>query len=55
LTFGHDVVLLVEILLQSTRVQRQFEIPTNHYWNMILDELIDLDEERLTSLEVLMK
>jgi uncharacterized protein (UPF0333 family) len=31
LTFGHDVVLPVEILLQSTRVQRQFEIPANDY------------------------
>jgi len=55
LTFGHDVVLPVEILLQSTRIQRQFEIPTNHYWNMMLDELVDLDEERLTTLEVLAK
>jgi len=50
LTFGHDAVLPVEILLQSTRSQRQFEIPTNHCWNMILDDLVDLDEERLTSL-----
>jgi hypothetical protein len=55
LAFGHDVVLPVKILLQSTRVQRQFEIPTNHYWNMILDELVDLDEERLMALEVLTK
>jgi hypothetical protein len=55
LTFGHDAVLPVEILLQSTRVQRQFEIPTSHYWNMILDELVDLDEERLMALEVLTK
>ncbi|XP_024632806.1 protein NYNRIN-like [Medicago truncatula] len=55
LAFGHDVVLPVEILLQSTRIQRQFEIPTNHYWNMILDELVDLDEERLMTLEVLTK
>jgi hypothetical protein len=55
LTFGHDVVLPFEILLQSTRVQRQFNIPTNHYWDMILDELVDLDEERLMTLEVLMK
>jgi len=55
LTFGHDALLLVEILLQLTRIQRQFEIPTNHYWNMILDELVDLDEERLTTLEVLTK
>ncbi|XP_039688612.1 uncharacterized protein [Medicago truncatula] len=43
----------VEILLQSTRIQRQCEIPVNHYWNMVMDELIDLDEERLTALEVL--
>lgn len=55
LTFGHDAVLPVEILLQSTRVQRQFEIPTNHFWNMVLDELVDVDEERLTALEVLTK
>jgi len=55
LTFGHDAVLPVEILLQSTRIYRQFEIPTNHYWNMMLDELVDLDEERWTALEVLAK
>ncbi|XP_024630516.1 uncharacterized protein [Medicago truncatula] len=53
LTFGHDAVLPVEILLQSTRIQRQCEILINHYWDMVMDELIDLDEERLTALEVL--
>ncbi|XP_039682952.1 uncharacterized protein [Medicago truncatula] len=31
LTFGHDAVLPVEILLQSVRIQRQCEIPVNHY------------------------
>jgi len=55
LTFGYDAVLPVEVLLQSTRIQRQFEIPTNHYWNMMLDELVDLDEARWTTLEVLAK
>jgi len=55
LTFVHDVVLPVKICLESTRIQRQCEIPTNHYWNMILDELVDLDEERLMALEVLTK
>ena len=55
LMFGHDVVSPVEILLQSIRIHRQFEIPTHHYWNMMLDELIDLDEERWTALEVLAK
>ena len=44
LTFGHDAVLPVEICLQSTRIQRQCKVPTNHYWNMILNKLIDLDK-----------
>jgi len=41
LTFGHDVVLPAEICLQSTRVQRQHKIHVNHYWNMVLDELVN--------------
>ncbi|XP_050896914.1 uncharacterized protein LOC127103725 [Lathyrus oleraceus] len=53
LTFGHDVVLPVEIHLQSTRIQRPSEIPTKPYWSMMLDELVDLDEERLNALELL--
>ncbi|XP_050919286.1 uncharacterized protein LOC127136808 [Lathyrus oleraceus] len=31
LTFGHDAVLLVEIYLQSVRIQRQGEIPSDLY------------------------
>ncbi|XP_050877145.1 uncharacterized protein LOC127080899 [Lathyrus oleraceus] len=53
LTFGHDGVLPVEIYLQSTRIQRHHEIPSESYWNMMLDELVDLDEERLNALELL--
>ncbi|XP_050909429.1 uncharacterized protein LOC127123233 [Lathyrus oleraceus] len=53
LTFGHDVVLLVEIHLQSTRIQRHHEIPTESFWSMMLDELVDLDGERLNALELL--
>ncbi|XP_050916266.1 uncharacterized protein LOC127131381 [Lathyrus oleraceus] len=53
LTFGHDAVLLVEVYLQSTRIQRHHEIPSESYWNMMLDELVDLDEERLKALELL--
>ncbi|KAK2442753.1 protein NYNRIN [Trifolium repens] len=53
LTYGHDAVLPVEIHLQSARVQRQMEIPLDHYYQMMSDELIDLDEERLNALEVL--
>jgi len=55
LAYGHDVVLPVEISLQSTRIQKQCEIQLNHYWNMMIDELVDLDEEILTALEVLPK
>ena len=30
-------------------------IPIDHYWKMMSDELVDLDEERLRALEVLTK
>ncbi|XP_050897537.1 uncharacterized protein LOC127104395 [Lathyrus oleraceus] len=53
LTFGHDAVLPVEIYLQSVRIQRQGEIPSDLYWEMMINELVDLDEERLHVLEVL--
>ncbi|XP_045797646.1 uncharacterized protein LOC123891803 [Trifolium pratense] len=53
LTYGHDAVLQVEIYLQSIRIQRQMEIPTDHYWSMMFDELVDLDEERLRALDTL--
>ncbi|CAJ2646963.1 unnamed protein product [Trifolium pratense] len=43
----------VEIYLQSIRIQRQMEIPTDHYWSMMFDELVDLDEERLRALDTL--
>ncbi|XP_050889599.1 uncharacterized protein LOC127094873 [Lathyrus oleraceus] len=53
LSYGHDVVLAVEIYLQSTIVQRQSEIPYESYWNTMLDELVDLDGERFNALEIL--
>lgn len=31
LTYGHDVVLPIKIYLQSTRIQRQNKIPSEHY------------------------
>ncbi|WJX50210.1 hypothetical protein P8452_36545 [Trifolium repens] len=55
LTYGHDAVLPVEIHLQSVRIQRQAEISRNHYWDMMLDELVDLDEERIKALEMLIR
>ncbi|XP_050916486.1 uncharacterized protein LOC127131615 [Lathyrus oleraceus] len=53
MTFGHDDVLPVEIHLESKRIQRYHEIPIESYWSMMLDELVDLDEERLKALELL--
>ena len=52
LTFGHDAVLPVEIHLQSVRIQRQNEIPSALYWEMMMNEL---DEVRLHALEILMR
>ncbi|XP_050916490.1 uncharacterized protein LOC127131618 [Lathyrus oleraceus] len=45
--------VIIEIHLQSIRIQRHYEIPTDSYWSMMLDELVDLDEERLNALELL--
>ena len=45
LTFGFDAVLPIEIYLQSVRIQRQEEIPSDLYWEMMMDELVDLDEK----------
>ncbi|XP_050888197.1 uncharacterized protein LOC127093327 [Lathyrus oleraceus] len=53
LTFGHDAVLPVEIYLQSVRIQRQGEIPFDLYWEVMMNEPVDLDEESLHALEVL--
>jgi hypothetical protein len=55
LTFGHDAVLPVEIYLQSAKVQKQMEIPTDQYWNKMLDEMVDVDERRSMALEVLLR
>ena len=53
LTYGQDVVLLVERHVQSVRIQRQHEIPSEDYWKMMTDELVDLDEERMLALNAL--
>lgn len=54
-TYGYDVVLPIEIHLQSDRGQRQFEISTENYWGMMFDKVVDLDEERLASLDILIR
>lgn len=37
--------------MQSTRIQRQNEIPYENYWDMMLDELVNLDDKRLVALD----
>lgn len=53
LTFGHDAILPLGICLHSVRVQRQNDIQSEQYWEMMFDELVDLDEERLAAMETL--
>ncbi|XP_050914993.1 uncharacterized protein LOC127129936 [Lathyrus oleraceus] len=55
LTFGHDTILPAEICLQSVRVQRQYDLQPKQYWNMIYDELADLNEERLVTVKMLIR
>lgn len=55
LTFGHDVVLPVEICLQSVKVQHQNDIHSEQYWELMFDELTDLDEDRLAVIDVLIR
>ncbi|XP_050890635.1 uncharacterized protein LOC127096054 [Lathyrus oleraceus] len=55
LTYGHEFVFPIEIYLQLVRIQRQGEIPSDHYWSMMLDEMVDLDEEKLVALDMLIR
>ncbi|XP_050895312.1 uncharacterized protein LOC127101929 [Lathyrus oleraceus] len=55
LTYGHDVVLPIEICLQSVRVQLQKDIQSEQYWELMFDKLTDLDEQRLVVMEVLIR
>ena len=51
LVYGHDAMLLVEISLGSVRIQKQDELPVEHYWDLMFDELNELSDERLIALE----
>lgn len=55
LTYGQEAVLPADVYLQSCRIQRQEEILSEDYMNMMLDELVDLDEERLLALDALIR
>lgn len=55
LTFGHNAVLPTKICLQSVRIQRKNEIPSNHFWSMMMDKLVILGGERLLALDALIR
>lgn len=55
LVYSHDAILPLEIHLQKVRIQRQIKVLTEYYWGMMLDELSDLDEKRLTALDILIR
>lgn len=48
-------MLSAKIHLQSVRIQRQGKIPAYHYWSIMMDELVDLDEEKSTDLDMLIR
>ncbi|XP_020209336.1 protein NYNRIN [Cajanus cajan] len=51
LVYGHEAVLPIDINLQSVQVQRQNELPVKDYWNLMYDELMRLDDERMTAMQ----
>nr|KYP42717.1 Pro-Pol polyprotein [Cajanus cajan] len=51
LVYGHEAVLPIDINLQSVQVQRQNELPVEDYWNLMYDELIRLDDERMIAMQ----
>ncbi|XP_050896211.1 uncharacterized protein LOC127102939 [Lathyrus oleraceus] len=55
IVYGNDAVLPVEIQVQAVRTQRQYEIPSEDYWSMMTDGLVDVDEERMLALDSLQR
>nr|KYP72165.1 Transposon Ty3-G Gag-Pol polyprotein [Cajanus cajan] len=55
LVYGHDAILPLDINSQSIHVQKQNDLPIEDYWNLMYDELIFLDEERLIALQSLVQ
>nr|KYP40711.1 Uncharacterized protein Mb2253c family [Cajanus cajan] len=51
LVYGHEAILPIDINLQSIHIQKQNELPIDDYWNLMYDELISLEEERLIVLQ----
>ncbi|XP_050896424.1 uncharacterized protein LOC127103192 [Lathyrus oleraceus] len=55
LVYGHEIMLPLDIYLHLVRIQRQFEIPIEFYFGMMFDKLAQLDEDKLTALDILVR
>nr|KYP75379.1 Pro-Pol polyprotein [Cajanus cajan] len=51
LVYGQKAILPIDINLQSIHIQKQNDLPIEYYWNLMYDELISLEEERLLALQ----
>nr|KYP61229.1 Pro-Pol polyprotein [Cajanus cajan] len=51
LVYRHETILPIDINLQSIHIQKQNDLPIEDYWNLMYDELISLEEERLLALQ----
>ncbi|XP_043717492.1 uncharacterized protein LOC122665409 [Telopea speciosissima] len=51
LTFGHDAILPMEVIVKSLGVAKHFDMPLGQYRDSMMAELDDLDEERLLALD----
>lgn len=51
LTYGHDVVLPMEVVVQSLKIAVQNQLTCDKFAQSMLIELGDLDESRLDALD----
>ncbi|XP_052110376.1 uncharacterized protein LOC127741622 [Arachis duranensis] len=51
LVYGHDEMLPLEINLNTLRVSKHNDFPVDDYWNVVFDELNELDSERILALD----
>ncbi|WCJ18269.1 hypothetical protein M5689_000637 [Euphorbia peplus] len=54
LTFGHDAVLLLEVVVPSLRVMRQNDLEPDDYLQAMMIDLEDLDYERQKALDCML-
>nr|KYP49086.1 hypothetical protein KK1_029208 [Cajanus cajan] len=55
LVYEHEAILPIDINLQSIHIQKQNDLPIEDYWNLMYDELVSLEEERLIALQNLVQ